>query len=120
FEQLVGDIQDEFDRLPRYIVPSGRQFVVGGGTTLARIRAELNRPELASHRSPGTTVNTWLTDHIGDRIKGGDTLTVDGIGILIRKVRRHQVAEALLDPTSTSPPVATVAEMQVSAPKPHH
>ncbi|HWB19887.1 MAG TPA: CNNM domain-containing protein [Phycisphaerales bacterium] len=119
FEELVGDIQDEFDRLPRYIVPSGRQFVVGGGTTLARIRAELNRPELASSRSPGTTVNAWLTDHIGDRIKGGDTLSIDGIGILIRKVRRHQVAEALLDPTSTTPPVATAENMQ-TAMKPSH
>jgi len=38
FEELVGDIQDEFDRLPRHISPSGNQLVVGGGVTLRHLR----------------------------------------------------------------------------------
>jgi putative hemolysin len=37
-EELVGDIQDEYDRLPVHAVPSGRAWVVGGGLSLARLR----------------------------------------------------------------------------------
>ena len=33
-EELVGDIQDEYDRLPVHAVPSGRAWVVGGGVSL--------------------------------------------------------------------------------------
>ena len=30
-EELVGEIQDEYDRLPVHAVPSGWAWVVGGG-----------------------------------------------------------------------------------------
>ena len=33
FEELLGDIQDEFDRLPKHVSPAGHQLVVGGGVT---------------------------------------------------------------------------------------
>src|SRR5215471_18796147 len=46
FEELVGDIQDEFDRLPRHINPAGHQLVVGGGIQLGQLREVLQRPDL--------------------------------------------------------------------------
>jgi len=99
FETLVGDIQDEFDRLPRYVSPAGRQFVVGGGTSLQRLRDVLAKPMLGQELAGTTTLNSWLKGMRGARLRGGDTMNVDGITILVRKVRRHQVAEALIDPT---------------------
>ncbi len=97
FEELVGDIQDEFDRLPRQIIPSGRQWVVGGGATLSRLRELVNQPELARELAPETTVNDWVIKALGRRPKGGDTLRTDNVSMIIRKVRRHKVAEVLLD-----------------------
>ncbi|NJL30581.1 MAG: HlyC/CorC family transporter [Phycisphaerales bacterium] len=115
FEELVGDIQDEFDRLPRQIIPSGRQWVVGGGATVARLRELTNKPELATGMSPETSVNEWVCKALGRRPKGGDSLRTDGASMIIRKVRRHKVAEVLLD-VSGAPLEVLVANADAAAP----
>nr|MDQ3331015.1 hemolysin family protein [Planctomycetota bacterium] len=33
-EEFIGDIRDEYDRLPSYVTASGAAWIVGGGTTL--------------------------------------------------------------------------------------
>jgi putative hemolysin len=98
FEELVGDIQDEFDRLPKHISPAGQQLVVGGGVTLNQLRKSLKRDELGSGLPPSTTLNDWLNHGREDPLKGGDMLVVDGVWAQIRKVRRRRVTEAILDP----------------------
>jgi putative hemolysin len=98
FEELVGDIQDEFDRLPRHVSPSGHQWVVGGGVPLALLRSTLKRDDLGAGLPPTATVNDWLNQGREDYLKGGDNLRVDGVWALVRKVRRKRVTEAVLDP----------------------
>ncbi len=98
FEELVGDIEDEFDRLPRHIAGAGRQWIVGGGATLARIRDALGHQEFAAGKPGEMTLNTLLESMIERSPKGGDVFSIDGIPIVVRKVRRHKVSEALVDP----------------------
>lgn len=98
FEELVGDIQDEFDRLPKHISPAGHQLVVGGGVTLAQLRQTLKRDDLGSSLPATTTLNDWLNSGRDEPLKGGDMLVLDGVWAQIRKVRRRRVTEALLDP----------------------
>jgi putative hemolysin len=98
FEELVGDIQDEFDRLPRHINPLGNQFVVGGGVMLGQLRSALKRPDLGATQADSTTLNEWINNDREEPVKGGDMLTIDGVWMQIRKVRRKRVTEALLDP----------------------
>jgi putative hemolysin len=98
FEELVGDIQDEFDRLPRHISPAGQQLVIGGGVTLGQLRTLLKRVELGGELSDATTLNDWLNQDREDNLKGGDTIEVDGLWCQVRKVRRRRITEALLDP----------------------
>jgi putative hemolysin len=98
FEELFGDILDEFDRLPRHIAPSGRQWVLGGGATLGRLRDLLKRPAIGDGLPETTSVNEWLHAAASRRLRGGDVLHVDGVSVIVRKVRRRQVTEALLDP----------------------
>jgi putative hemolysin len=97
FEELVGDIQDEFDRLPRHLSASGRQWVVGGGATLGRLREVLGKPDLAALLPNETAVNDWICSGLSRRPRGGDALSLDGVSVLVRKVRRHHVTEALID-----------------------
>jgi putative hemolysin len=97
FEELVGDIQDEFDRLPRQVSASGRQWVVGGGATLGRLREVLGKPDLGALLPNETAVNDWVCSGLPRRPRGGDALTLDGVSVLVRKVRRHKVTEALVD-----------------------
>lgn len=98
FEELVGDIQDEFDRLPKHISLSGNQFVAGGGVTVGQLRESLRRSDLAEGQPGSTTLNDWLNQGREEPLKGGDMIVVDGVWAQIRKVRRRRVTEALLDP----------------------
>ncbi|MCI0358428.1 MAG: hemolysin family protein [Planctomycetaceae bacterium] len=98
FEELVGDIQDEFDRLPRHISPAGHQLVVGGGVQLGVLRDALKRTDIGSGLAPNTTLNDWLNHGRSEPLKGGDMVVIDRIWAQVRKVRRRRITEALLDP----------------------
>jgi putative hemolysin len=98
FEELVGDIQDEFDRLPRHISPAGHQLVVGGGVQIGQLRDQLKRPELGGELPAATTLNDWLNHGREEPLRGGDMVMIDRIWAQVRKVRRRRVTEALLDP----------------------
>ena len=98
FEELVGDIQDEFDRLPRHISPAGHQLVVGGGVQIGQLRDLLKRADLGNGLPPATTLNDWLNHGRDEPLKGGDMVIADRIWAQVRKVRRRRITEALLDP----------------------
>ena len=116
FEELVGDIQDEFDRLPRHISPAGHQLVVGGGVPLGQLRDVLKRGDLGSEMLPSTTLNDWLNHGRPEPLKGGDMVVIDRIWAQVRKVRRRRITEALLDPLGSpfepaAPATPSSAEM---------
>jgi putative hemolysin len=98
FEELVGDIQDEFDRLPRHISPAGHQLVVGGGVPLVQLRQVLQRPDLGDGLPGTTTLNDWLNHGREVPLRGGDMVVVDRVWTQVRKVRRRRITEVILDP----------------------
>jgi putative hemolysin len=98
FEELVGDIQDEFDRLPRHINPAGHQLVVGGGVQLLQLRDVLQRPEIGEDLPATTTLNDWLNHDREVPLRGGDMVVIDRVWVQVRKVRRRRITEAVLDP----------------------
>jgi len=98
FEELVGDIQDEFDRLPRHISPAGHQLVVGGGVQLGQLRDARKRADVGGDLPATTTLNDWLNHARPEPLKGGDMVVIDRIWAQVRKVRRRRITEALLDP----------------------
>jgi putative hemolysin len=105
-EEFVGDIQDEYDRLPPHLVRSGNAWIVGGGATLARFK-EISGIDLASDLPPNGAANLsdWLTGHLGREVRPGDVLVRDSLRVVVRKVRRHKLQEAQLSRESaTSPP----------------
>ncbi|MFZ4081589.1 MAG: hemolysin family protein [Pirellula sp.] len=93
-EELLGDIQDEYDMLPIHAVRAGHGWLVGGGISLARLR-ELTGVELDGADS-FPNLNAWVADRLGHLPLGGDTIDLPGIRVLVRKVRRQRVLEALV------------------------
>jgi putative hemolysin len=93
-EELLGDIQDEYDMLPIHAVKSGQGWLVGGGISLARLK-ELTGLEL-DQADVFPNLNAWVSDRLGHLPIGGDLLDCQGIRILVRKVRRQRVLEALV------------------------
>jgi len=96
-EELVGDIQDEFDRLPRTLVAVGRQWIAGGGLPMGRLREALKRSDLAPNISGETSLNDWLQSQQTSHLKPGSVVQADGVQVFVRKVRRQRVLEALVE-----------------------
>ncbi len=94
-EELIGDIQDEYDQLPIHVVRSGVGWVVGGGVSLARLR-DMTGIDLTSD-SPALNVNAWVIERLGTKPTGGEEVCTQSLRLLVRKVRRHCVLEASLN-----------------------
>lgn len=98
-EELVGEIQDEYDRLPVHAVPSGWAWVVGGGLPLERLK-ETTGIDLAtdppSWQPEGgvRTVSDWIIGHLHNHFRSGDILVRPSLRVVVRKVRRQKVFEA--------------------------
>jgi putative hemolysin len=106
-EELVGEIQDEYDRLPTHIVAAGKAWVVGGGVSLVRLR-EQTGIDLASYSTAceARNLNDWVNGQLGRRVEGGDLVERPGLRLMVRKLRRQKVLEAQLSRTDTAPNLA--------------
>jgi Hemolysins and related proteins containing CBS domains len=107
-EQMVGEIEDEYDRLPNQLVATGRGWIVGGGLLLASLerRTGIKIPQLPKSEEHGEirTVNDWITAQIDGPIHGSEVIETPEFKMLVRKTRRHNVMEAYLSPKSPFPP----------------
>jgi putative hemolysin len=98
-EELLGDIQDEYDRLPIHIAPSGWAWVVGGGVSLARLKEQTGIDLTAVPPPAGArNVSEWVTGNLPDPPRGGEVIQRNNHRVIVRKVRRHKVLEAQVGP----------------------
>lgn len=104
-EELVGEIEDEYDRLPSHVVPVGGAWVVGGGIGLDRLK-EATGIDLATDLPPNGARNLseWIIGQTGCLPQGGLELQRAGRRFLIRKVRRQKVLEAQISAQSQGLP----------------
>jgi putative hemolysin len=106
-EELVGDIQDEYDRLPIHAIPSGWAWVVGGGLLISRFKELTNidltadPPAKLPEEGGLRTISDWIVGHCPETVRGGDIIERGNLRIVVRKVRRHKVLEAQI--TQISP-----------------
>jgi len=92
-EELVGDIEDEFDRFPSHVHPYSGGWIVGGGTTmgvLARETGVVLSPDIQA----GMRFADWCARHKEGVFEGGEVIEAGGWSVLIRKLRRRKVGEA--------------------------
>ncbi|NLF09562.1 MAG: CBS domain-containing protein, partial [Pirellulaceae bacterium] len=103
-EELVGEIEDEYDRLPTHAVQAGWAWVIGGGLSLERMK-ELTGIDLAADLPPNPpedspqNVSDWIVGHLDQRLRGGDVIERPGLRVIVRKVRRQKVLEAQVGKT---------------------
>jgi CBS domain containing-hemolysin-like protein len=89
-EELVGELEDEFDRLPRHAhALSGGTWMFGGGVPMGEVAARLGgRPAGISG-----TLAAWLEKSLGQPPKPGQVLRHEGVEFMVRRVRRGRVFE---------------------------
>ena len=98
-EELVGEIEDEFDRLPTQAIPSGHGWVVGGGISLEHLRVTSGL-KLADDLPPdgARNLSEWIIGHLQKPVRGGESLERPELRAIVRKVRRQKVLEAQIEP----------------------
>jgi putative hemolysin len=90
-EQLVGELEDEFDWLPTRIHDlGGSVLMVGGGAGIAPVLEKAGLPPTDARGS----VAAFMDERLGRKPKRGDEFVVDGVKIVVRRIRRGRVFEA--------------------------
>ena len=93
-EELVGEIHDEFDRIPAHLVPAGQGWIAGGFVPLSQLR---NKSGIKLHSvsdKPIYTLNDWIVERLGRPPQGGDEINEHDCRIVVRKTRQTLVQEA--------------------------
>jgi len=100
-EEMIGDIQDEYDLLPSNILRTGKGWIIGGGTTLRRILDATTIPLETQTPTNSLNLSAWMIEKIGRVPRGGDSVVVGPNQVIVRKVRRQRVLEAKLMTSET-------------------
>jgi putative hemolysin len=89
-EEFVGELEDEFDRLPRmFHVLRGGTWMIGGGTPMSQVASEL---KLAVPDAAGS-VSAWLLQRYGCMPKPGAQIWEGDAVFSVRRVRRGKIFE---------------------------
>ncbi|NLF68323.1 MAG: HlyC/CorC family transporter [Candidatus Anammoximicrobium sp.] len=92
-EELVGEIEDEFDRLPRLMhALRGGTWMVGGGVRVADVNARLGTALESEHE----TLSAWMAGRLADAPKPGDIVRAGDATLTVRRVRRGRVFEVMM------------------------
>ncbi len=95
-EELVGEIHDEFDRIPSHLNRIGDGWIAGGFVTLSQLRdvAGITLPQVGN--TPHNTLNDWIVESLGRPPKSGDSIAADPYQVRVRKTKNVMVQEAYL------------------------
>ncbi len=94
-EELVGELEDEYDRLPRQIYRRGDgTWIVGGGVLMTDLAGKL-QIDLSDAQG---TISAWLIEHLGKSPRPNDVHSLSGFEFRIRRIRRGKVFEVAVRP----------------------
>jgi putative hemolysin len=96
-EELVGEIYDEFDRLPAFLTPAGQGWIAGGFVSLNHLREVTEIDLRPLSEKPVYTLNDWIVERLDGPPRGGDEIVEATFRILVRKTRQTLVQEAYLE-----------------------
>jgi putative hemolysin len=93
-EELVGDIEDEFDRMPNHIHAFAGGWIMGGGVPMSTV-AQTTAKEIVL-KDPNERLCDWCARQAPEGVRsltGGEILEAGALRVTIRKFRRHKVSE---------------------------
>ena len=100
-EELVGELEDEFDKLPKMVHPlSQGVWIVGGGVTMHSLADKLKAPGI----SCDCNLSDWIVKQIGHIPAVDHRLKTEHLEFNVRRIRRGKVFEVLITPETVSVP----------------
>ncbi|MDD5440501.1 MAG: hemolysin family protein [Candidatus Omnitrophica bacterium] len=104
-EELVGEIEDEFDRPLTHIHAYGAAWIIGGGVAMNTVLFTVGLNWQGKFKEgPVPTLSEWCIRELGRPLKGGEIIEKDGLYVMPRKFRRKKLAEALVSTTRPEVP----------------
>jgi putative hemolysin len=95
--ELVGQIGDEYDRLPVHIHPLESGWIIGGGVALATVAKTTGLPVPAEPAAkPPATLAEWFAAQKHGPLHHDDVHRLGDFEVRVRKIKRHKVMEVLL------------------------
>ncbi|MDE2010486.1 MAG: HlyC/CorC family transporter [Candidatus Omnitrophica bacterium] len=94
-EELVGEIEDEFDRLPTHVHPYGNQWLVGGAVPMASLAKTMGINWPQNHEGD-LKLADWCQRQASKPFNGGEVITAGGLTVTVRKLRRKKISEAFV------------------------
>ncbi len=98
-EELVGEIEDEFDRMPNYIHPYGTAgWLMGGGVSMGVFVQTVGKawPTLLPEEEKMKLADWFAQMTKNTPLKGSETIEANGVQIIARKLRRKKLGEAIV------------------------
>ena len=100
-EELVGELEDEFDKLPKMVHPLSKGvWIVGGGVPMRNLADKLKVPGLSSDYN----LSDWIVKQIGHIPAVDHRLKTEHLEFNVRRIRRGKVFEVLITPETVSAP----------------
>ncbi len=100
-EEFLGDIEDEFDRLPKMVHPlAGETWMVGGGVLWWDLSKQLER----NFEPFDGTLSAWIMKKLKAPPKAGDFVTYQDLDFIVRRVRRGKIFEVTILLHGSIPP----------------
>lgn len=99
-EEIVGEIEDEFDPVARNdFIREGAGYRVSGLFPLHELRERLNLPEFEFDTVD--TIGGYIVQHLGRWPRPGDTLPIGPYIAKVLSIQQRRVGQVLLTPAST-------------------
>ncbi len=92
-EELVGEIQDEFDREPPKIIRTPEGQIVDGLLLVSDVNGELG---LNLQEGEARTVGGYITEELGRIARVGDRVNVNGRELRVLEMKGRRVAKVLV------------------------
>lgn len=104
-EELTGDIESEFDRLPNYIQPYGMSsWIMGGAVPMTMVASTLGLNwEDKFKDGKVTSLAEWCRHKAHKKLVGAEPIEIDGLRIVPRKFRRKKLSEAVVSIAESEP-----------------
>jgi CBS domain containing-hemolysin-like protein len=101
-EELVGEIQDEFDSEPPKLEQTAEGAVVDGQTPLSEVTEALGLEEIAV--KDAHTIGGYINAQLGRIGRIGDTVELDGCMVKVLEMNGRRIMRVLISSPVLSPP----------------
>jgi CBS domain containing-hemolysin-like protein len=98
-EQIVGEIEDEFDPESRVdFVPEGENYRVAGNFPLHALKERLELPDL--NGVDVDTIGGWVIQQLGRWPRQGDSVQLGNYSVRVTSVQQKRVGQVLITPAT--------------------